>query len=75
MAWLWTFGNVDELEGKEILRLVNEAPETIQIVDVRTQSEFVAGHIKGMTLKPSFVCFTFVRWVIEYTFKVRCIAR
>lgn len=34
--------------AEEINRLVEEEPETIQIVDVRTEGEFVTGHIKGV---------------------------
>ncbi|KAL6060113.1 putative alternative splicing factor [Balamuthia mandrillaris] len=53
MVWWWTFGQVPELEGREIMELVEakkkgaqDCPE-FQIVDVRTLSEYHAGHIEG----------------------------
>ncbi|KAL6043334.1 MBL fold metallo-hydrolase [Balamuthia mandrillaris] len=53
MVWWWTFGQVPELEGREIVELVEakkkgaqDCPQ-FQIVDVRTLSEYHAGHIEG----------------------------
>ena len=49
-VWWWTFGSVPEVSPQQMKQLVSTSKENdtpLQIVDVRTESEFVQGHIEG----------------------------
>jgi len=40
-------GRVPELSSEELSSILERNPETVQIIDVRTQAEWRFGHIKG----------------------------
>ena len=49
MPWWWTFGEVAEIDAEELNQQV-EQDVPMQIVDVRTEGEYLEGHIKGAVL-------------------------
>ncbi|GFR44284.1 hypothetical protein Agub_g5491 [Astrephomene gubernaculifera] len=64
MRWLWTFGRVPELDPDGILAVSKRimamspsqrcSPSAPRIIDVRTRSEYLGGHIAG-ALHASFL--------------------
>ena len=51
MFWWWPFGKVPQIEAK-ILREQLRKDRRIQLVDVRSVTEFAQGHIKGAQSAP-----------------------
>eukprot|EP01080_Neovahlkampfia_damariscottae_P006926 gene6926-11089_t len=50
MSWMWTFdphGEIPTITPEDLLEIVKKKPKEIQIVDVRTESEYKHGHIEG----------------------------
>ncbi|KAF0972289.1 hypothetical protein FDP41_009192 [Naegleria fowleri] len=46
--WWWTFGSVPEIDSDSLHQLVQSKPEPpLQIIDVRTETEYQEGHIEG----------------------------
>eukprot|EP00197_Chlamydomonas_leiostraca_P005494 CAMPEP_0202865904 /NCGR_PEP_ID=MMETSP1391-20130828/6662_1 /ASSEMBLY_ACC=CAM_ASM_000867 /TAXON_ID=1034604 /ORGANISM="Chlamydomonas leiostraca, Strain SAG 11-49" /LENGTH=130 /DNA_ID=CAMNT_0049545795 /DNA_START=155 /DNA_END=547 /DNA_ORIENTATION=+ len=57
MSWLWTFGNVPELDAAEVQKVSDQIAamtpaqradvKSPRIIDVRTELEYTGGHIAG----------------------------
>ncbi|GAX80178.1 hypothetical protein CEUSTIGMA_g7616.t1 [Chlamydomonas eustigma] len=57
MSWLWTFGQVPEVDAAKLLEITEAGKGTTPspvLIDVRTEAEWEAGHIAG-SLNASFL--------------------
>jgi rhodanese-related sulfurtransferase len=51
MPWWWPFGEVPELEARELHERLGARPPP-QLVDVRTRAEYARGHLAGAVCAP-----------------------